>query len=172
MTTTPVCVISDTSPLSAMSKMDWLPWLGERWGKVMVPEEVWRELLNIGDAAAFARLESAMKSGLIDVAVAPPLSRPGLAHLHSGEVAAISLALQHRAKWLIVDDGDARKAAKALGLRIIGVLGLVVWAKRRGHLQRVAVAIEELRNRTGFRLSPEVVQLILRDLGEESQPAG
>ncbi|MEI7908878.1 MAG: hypothetical protein WCK77_04515 [Verrucomicrobiota bacterium] len=32
--------MSDTSPLSAMAKMGWLPWLKERWGKVLVPDEV------------------------------------------------------------------------------------------------------------------------------------
>lgn len=166
MTSRPVWVISDTSPLSAMAKMDWLPWLEERWGKVTVPDVVWRELLKIGDAAALARLESARKSRLIDVEDAPPLSRAELGHLHSGEVAAISLALKHRAEWLIVDDGDARKAAKALGLRIIGVLGVMVWARRRGRLRRFATALEDLRNRTGFRVSAEVVGQILADLGE------
>jgi len=30
-----VCVVSDTSPLSAMAKMGWLPWLQERWRKVL-----------------------------------------------------------------------------------------------------------------------------------------
>lgn len=61
-----------------MAKMDWLPWLEERWGKVTVPDVVWRELLKIGDAAALARLESARKSRLIDVEDAPPLSRAEL----------------------------------------------------------------------------------------------
>jgi predicted nucleic acid-binding protein len=42
----------------------------------------------------------------------------------------------------------------------------MVWARRRGHSQRFATALEDLRNRTGFRVSAEVVEQILADLGE------
>ena len=166
MISRPACPISDTSPLSAMAIMGWLPWLKERWGTVLVPQEVWRELERIGDDDAFDSLRAARESGLIEVTVAPPFFRPDCSHLHAGELAAISLSLERKAQWLIVDDGDARKAAKALGLRIIGLLGMMVWAKKQGHLERVGPAIDEVRQRTGFRLSAEVVEQVLSDLGE------
>lgn len=60
-------VVSDTSPLSAMAKMGWLPWLQERWGKVVVPGEVWRELSEIGDPEALAALDAAHSEGWLEV---------------------------------------------------------------------------------------------------------
>jgi predicted nucleic acid-binding protein len=59
----PDCVVSDTSSLSAMAKMDWLLWLKERWGTVLVPLGVWVELEQIGDEEAWHRLESARDQG-------------------------------------------------------------------------------------------------------------
>jgi predicted nucleic acid-binding protein len=37
-------VVSDTSPVSAMAKLDWLEWLRQRWQVVILPQEVWDEL--------------------------------------------------------------------------------------------------------------------------------
>lgn len=89
--------------------------------------------------------------------------------MHAGETEAIQLALASKADWLLVDDGDARRVAKALGLRIIGVLGMVVWAKRHGKIGRALDAIAELRRITRFRVSDEVISVIGKDLGEGTE---
>jgi predicted nucleic acid-binding protein len=152
-----------------MAKMDWLPWLKERWGAVLVPDEVWRELERIGDAQAWAALENARREGWLEVKSDSPMRRfPGFEILHAGEVAAIGLALDSGADWLIVDDGDARRIAKEQGLRIIGLLGLIVWAKQQGKLPRAMDAISMLRQVTGFRVSGQVLAQIAADLGEEA----
>lgn len=130
-----------------------------------MPEEVWHELEEIGDPAAWSRLEDARSDGWLEVAVAPVSRCPEFDRLHAGEIAALSLALERGADWLILDDGDARKVAKSFGLRIIGVLGLMVWAKRHGLIQDLAAAIDELRRTTGFRVSPQLLSQILLEGG-------
>lgn len=167
MTSRPACVVSDTSPLSAMAKMGWLGWLADRWTKVMVPDVVWRELSDIGDDAAWSSLEAARGEGWLQIVETPQGAAPQeCAKLHSGETGAIQLALACKADWLLVDDGDARRVTKALGLRIIGLLGMVVWAKREGKICSALDAIAELRRITRFRVSDEVVSAIAEDLGE------
>ena len=169
MTSPRVCVVSDTSPLSAMARMGWLPWLKERWEAVIIPQGVWGELSHIGDVAAWSSLEAARADGWLSIAEAPKNSLPpGCDKLHAGETEAILLALDRNAEWLIVDDGDARRVAKGLGLRTIGVLGMIVWAKRRGKINRALESIAELRRITKFRVSDEVVAAIGRDLNETS----
>ncbi len=54
------------------------------------------------------------------------------ASLGPGESEAISLALEIRADRLIVDERAGRRVAEALGLRVAGVLGLLVLSKQRG----------------------------------------
>ncbi|MFZ4764093.1 MAG: DUF3368 domain-containing protein [Roseimicrobium sp.] len=158
--------MTDTSPLSAMAKMGWLPWLKERWGRVLVPGDVWRELGKMDDADALAKLEAARMEGWLVVNSVCVQDMPEFAELHPGEIEAICLALKLKADWLIVDDGDARHAARSLGLRIIGVLGMIVWAKKSGRIAKAVDCIEQLRRRTKFRVSTEVLAGIVTDLGE------
>ena len=168
MTSPQACVVSDTSPLSAMAKMGWLPWLRECWGTVIVPTGVWRELSDIGDDAAWSALENARAEGWLQVTGIPQLpAPPECEKLHPGEIEAILLALANKADWLLVDDGDARRAARLLALNIIGVLGMVVWARRHGKIHRALDAIADLRRVTRFRVSDEVVAAIARDLEEK-----
>ncbi|MCW1926136.1 DUF3368 domain-containing protein [Luteolibacter arcticus] len=167
MTSPRVCVVSDTSPLSAMTKVGWLVWLRERWETVIVPDGVWKELIEIGDDAAWNSLEEARAAGWLQVTEAPATPPPRECEkLHAGETEAILLALSRNAEWLIVDDGDARRVAKELGLRIIGVIGMIVWAKRRGKISRALEAIADLRRVARFRVSDHIVAAIGRDLGE------
>jgi predicted nucleic acid-binding protein len=161
-----VCVVSDTSPLSAMAKMGWLPWLQERWGKVLVPGEVWRELSQINDPNALGALEAARNEGWLEVRAGLAAYRPEFIGLHAGEIEAMTLALDLRAAWLLVDDGDARRVALTLGLRIIGVLGMIVWAKQQGKLLQAMDSIADLSRITKFRISDEVLGQIACDLGE------
>jgi uncharacterized protein len=168
MTSRRAKVVSDTSPLSAMAKTGWLSWLRERWQTVVVPTGVWRELSEIGDPGAWAALETARAEGWLQSVEAPrTVAPPECEKLHSGETEAILLALANKADWLLVDDGDARRVAKGHGLRIIGVLGMVVWAKQHGKIHRALDGIAELRGVTRFRVSDEVVAAIGKDLGEE-----
>jgi hypothetical protein len=39
--TSPLLVVSDTSPVSALVVMGWLDWLRQRWSEVHVPDVVW-----------------------------------------------------------------------------------------------------------------------------------
>ena len=63
---------------------------------------------------------------------------PTFSHnLGVGESAAIALALQIAADFVVLDDKRARTAAVRLGLTIVGSLGLLVRAKRAGLIPEV-----------------------------------
>ncbi len=166
MTSKLACVVSDTSPLSAMAKMGWLPWLQERWGTILLPAGVWRELAEIGDADAHAALDAARSDGWLKVQPVAALGREEFLNLHAGEIEAISMAVALRADWLLVDDGDARRVALSLGVPICGLIGMIVWAKQHGKVVKVLDSIADLRRITKFRISEEVIGRIARDLGE------
>jgi predicted nucleic acid-binding protein len=150
-----------------MAKTGWLSWLRDRWGTILVPPAVWGELSKIGDETAWSALNAAHAAGWLRIAPLPTTDTPvECARLHAGETEAIHFALASHADWLLVDDGDARKAAKALGLRITGVLGMIVWAKHHGRIDHAMDAIAVLRRIAGFRISNEVIKQIADDLGE------
>jgi predicted nucleic acid-binding protein len=56
--------------------------------------------------------------------------------LDAGEAAAIALAQQLSADWLLTDDAAARLFAAALGLEVHGSLGIILWSAAQGYLHR------------------------------------
>jgi predicted nucleic acid-binding protein len=82
--------------------------------------------------------------------------------LHPGEVEALQLALQVKASGVLMDDFDGRKAARQLGLSVIGTVGLLERAAEK-RLIEFPDAVARLRQ-TNFFISPEfLVQALERD---------
>jgi predicted nucleic acid-binding protein len=82
-----------------------------------------------------------------------------------GETEAIHLALHLRPDRLLLDDGEGRREAQRLGLRLTGVLGLLVAAKRIGLLPAVRPDVDTLRA-SGFRVSAGLYMELLESCGE------
>jgi predicted nucleic acid-binding protein len=76
------------------------------------------------------------------------------------------LALELRADLLIVDDLAARRTAEKAGLRITGVIGVLLDGKRRGLINSVRDAMNEMR-KNDFRISEETYKDALAMAGEE-----
>jgi hypothetical protein len=79
------------------------------------------------------------------------------ARLGAGESEAISLALELRADRLFVDEKAARHLAAALGLNVIGTLGVLLAAKRKGLIPVVRPLVEALLE-SSFWISPQLVE--------------
>jgi len=86
--------------------------------------------------------------------------------LGKGESEAIALALELRADLLIVDDFAARRTAEKAGLRIAGVISVLLEGKRRGLISCVRDAMNEMR-KNDFRISEETYKDALVMAGEE-----
>jgi Domain of unknown function (DUF3368) len=61
----------------------------------------------------------------------------------------------------VIDDREARAAARALGVRLIGTLGVVILARWEGRIPAAASVIADLR-RAGLHLDDELLQQALR----------
>ena len=85
--------------------------------------------------------------------------------LGAGETQVITHALRQGAGRVVLDDLEARRCAKAMGLRVIGTLGVVGRGKAMGRIAWAAPVIEHLR-RTGLYVSDALVQHLLREVGE------
>ena len=87
-----------------------------------------------------------------------------------GEAEAVALALELRADELLMDDVDARRVAEGLGLQPVGVLALLVRAKKRGEVAAVGPLITRLKSRIRFRASEALVRRVFSDAGEAGPP--
>lgn len=66
----------------------------------------------------------------------------------------------------IIDDGAARRCARAFSIPVKGTLGIILQAKRRGLIPSGASVMQSLR-RQGFRLDDRIIATALKELGEE-----
>ncbi len=153
-----MAVVSDSGPLIALERIQQLQLLPALFTRILIPPAVEKE---------FASLRKPP-----DWVLVQPLRRPlrpdrlGLS-LGAGEREAIGLSLEIAAVLLLVDDKAARRLAKSLQLPIIGTLGLLLAAKRRGLLPTVRPCLDDLQD-ASFYLTPDLYERVLAEAGETS----
>ena len=66
---------------------------------------------------------------------------------------------------VVMDDLDARRMARRLGLELIGTIGLLLSARLRGEVPSMRGEIDRLEA-LGFRIAPDLVAAVLQAAGE------
>jgi len=150
-------VIADASTLISLGWVDQLQILPALFGRIVVSPAVANEATRRG---------SALPTWVDVRSLSRPLDhRVVAARLGAGESEVLSLGLELKDAWVILDDREARSLARELGLRILGTAAVLVEAKRAGLLAEVRPTLDALLAR-GFRLDRKVYDRILRAAGE------
>jgi predicted nucleic acid-binding protein len=162
-----VIVVADTTPLLYLSRVGHVELLRVLYQQLIVPATVWQEVVGARpDAPGVDLLRSAPWIVVSDRAeragVEPALEEA----LDAGEAAAITLAELLSASVLLIDERKGRAVARARGLTVRGTLGVLVEARRLGHIASLRIAIDALRAQ-GFGVAPVLVSEALRQVGEE-----
>jgi predicted nucleic acid-binding protein len=79
-----------------------------------------------------AEINQAIQAGwIIQVSVKDMVLVQALAlDLDRGEAEAIALALERKSSYLLIDESDGRAKARAMGLNPVGVIGVLLRAKK------------------------------------------
>jgi predicted nucleic acid-binding protein len=160
-----VKVISNSSPLINFATLERLDILQTLYGRVLIPEAVYHEVVVVGQNHSGA----AAVSQATWIAQEAVTNMPAVRALHDlgrGEAEAIILAAEHPGSLVILDDRRGRLVADSLGLTMIGTLGILLIAKRKGLIQSLTMEIEYLQTRIGFRLGADLKARVLREAGE------
>jgi uncharacterized protein len=153
-------VVSNTSPVSYLHRLDRLELLRDMFGTVLLPDAVEQELSR-GRALGFDLPDPRLVPWL-ELRAAPAANYENLG---AGEAAALSLAVSLPGALVLLDDLPARKRAAGLGLTFTGTVGLLSKAKSEGLLTLVAPELERLQG-IGFRMSPAIRTAALVACGE------
>ncbi len=166
-----IIVVSDASVLIALARIGRLDILPTLFGRVSIPRAVAEEI-EVGGKAGSKLFGQAAWIHIVDLRsleLADELSSPNgnNVKLDRGEAQAIALALELDADYLLIDERRGRTVAGSLGIEVIGVLGILALAKRKGLLSEIRPAVDALIA-VGFRISSDLYRVVLEDVGEES----
>ena len=151
-------VVSDTSPICYLLLIGEIELLPQLYNEVLIPKIIQQELSHIKSPSVVKNWIDTPPDWLVIQSVAPCFDRD-LEILDSGERAAIILAEQQEANLVIVDDALGRKIARARGLRVTGLLGVLDEAAKR-NLVDFPTAINRLQ-KTTFRVSAMLIESLL-----------
>jgi len=160
--------VSNTSPILNLAIIDHLDLLRAQFAQVIIPPDVLDELKLETDFPGTESIRQALQSGWLRAVELEDvrLSRALALELDRGEAAAIALALELGGTRILMDEHEGRAKARALGLQPVGVLGVLLRAKRDGSLESVDLAAQALRHRAGFFIADALLAQVLVDAGE------
>lgn len=132
--------------------------------RIVVPEPVAAEIRVRGEHDVTARALAGTE--WLAVLSAPDVPREVAAwDLGAGEASVLAWALTHPGSVAIVDDLQGRRCALALGIPVIGTLGVVLAAKRSGSVPAARPIIDKLVAH-GMYLSPQIIDQALALVNE------
>jgi uncharacterized protein len=161
-----VIIVSDTSILSGLLLINRIELLGDIYSEVIIPQVVLNELLVLKDFGY--EVETIQKATWLKIA--DPSDKVLVEKLESvldaGESAAIALSLELKPDFLAIDEKKGRELAESIGIPVIGLIGILVVAKKLKLVERVKPILDELREKAGFRISQKLYALVLGQIGE------
>lgn len=158
--------VVNASPIIALAKIDCLDILCMPDIELLLPDAVAKEIFN---GPAHDKARCALTSGW---GPQPLHTEPAWEVLEwglgAGESSVLSLAIQKQAR-AVVDDRAARTACKALHIRFIGTLGVVLRARREGRIPSARAVLKKLQD-AGMYLDVAVIRsALLATTGETWQ---
>lgn len=161
--------VSNTSPLTNLAAIDQFDLLQQLFSTLHIAEGVWAELNANGKARPGSR-EVQTADWIIQhtITLQTPLAELRT-RLDRGEAESIVLALKLQADLILLDENEGRQVAQQLGLRPIGVLGILLRAKSRGLIDAVQPELDALRQQAKFYLSDTLYKQVLLQAGESMQ---
>ena len=158
-------IVADTGPLIALARLEQLALLTSLFSAVHIPRTVLTEATAKRDYADAEPIHAfAIAHAQIGETVDTPLAQSLLSLLDEGETQALVLAKQLGC-GVLMDEKRGRQVARHHGVPVVGVLGVLLQAKRSGQIELLSPMIERLQN-SGYRLSTSLVETVLTLAGE------
>jgi uncharacterized protein len=161
-------VVSNTSPLTSLAAIRHFELLRKLYGEIHIAHGVWHELNQGGrrhpgshevEQASWVNRHEVKDQALVTV-----LRRD----LDRGEAETLALAIELKADLVLLDEQEGRHAATRLGLSSLGVLGVLLQAKRLGAIREVRPLLDALREQAGFFLGENLYRQVLERAGENT----
>lgn len=151
-------VVSDTSPISNLLQIGEIDLLRRIFDKIVIPTEVFVESCRVENHREFL-----INQDWIEIVALSDekLKNDLLNDLDSGEAEAIALAVELKADYLLIDEIAGRQIAESYGIKVTGIIGVLIKAKEDCLIVEVKPYLKRLVNDAGFWLNPKLIEKIL-----------
>ena len=158
-------VVSDTTPLISLLKINRIDLLEKLFGDVLIPQAVFDEL-TVDERFRLEADEIRQKKFIVVKPVNNPESASILkraAGLDQGESEAIVLSDELKADLLLMDEAKGRNVSAQMGLRIMGTIGILMAAYEEHELtsDEVRECVNGLQ-RAGRHIGQRHYQMLLK----------
>lgn len=160
-------VVSDTSPLLNLALIGRLDLVRRQFARVTVPEEVWDELLAGEDGVEALRSLKTDETLEVVSTEKDPLFTEFQHSLDRGEAAALAYAVEVDAELVLLDEREARQAARRHDIPTTGAIGVLLRAARNGEVS-LQSELDALRS-AGFWISDELYEDVLEQRDEDPE---
>jgi predicted nucleic acid-binding protein len=162
--------IVNATPLIALALVDRLDLLQKLFGEVIVPKRVYAEVTSRGRDRPGAQVIAQLKWLQVVSVETMPTIEPLLLGLDPGEVDVLLLAREYRPDWVVIDERQARRVARAMGIPVKGTLGILLAGVLAGLLSKEA-ALGDLQAliKGGIRISPHLQNWLRDELSKETE---
>lgn len=157
-------IVSNSSPIIIFARTDNLSILEAVVGSLIIPSAVYKEITEGGGFKEIEKIRESdwIKIDTIDISKEAEMLPKSLG---LGEREAIVLA-RRLSLPLLVDDLRARKEAEKQGIEIIGSLGIIYVAKRKGLIKSAKDLLDSFI-RSGYYISDKLYSTFLEEIGEK-----
>jgi len=156
-------VISDTSAITNLIKIEQVEILKILFEEVIIPEAVLYELSKVDkNRETISSAGWIITKKVVDRALVEKLSKT----LDSGESEALALAIDLSPDYVIIDKKMGRAIAEKFGIRKIGLIGILIKAKQHGIVDNVKSYLDQLINQADFFISDKLYKDVLYQLNE------
>lgn len=154
-------VVADTSILLNLGRVGQLELLRLLFGDVVIPPEVAAEFLRLASISPRFQGLSLPPWLRQQAATTVPAIVRAATGLDSGETAALALAVEIHADAVLLDERRGHEMAVRLGLRTVGVLGILLQAKASGSIPKLSPILDQLERDAGFWIAPALRARVL-----------
>lgn len=160
-------VLSDTGVIIAFAKIRKLAILKSIFGKIFITSIVYKELMaKLGDEGE--EIDQALNEFVSIVNISHSIKGidTSVKELGLGERQSIEYAYSNKSNIiLLIDDKAGRQVAKKMKINIMGTMGILIVAKKRGLIENVTKIITEMREK-GYWVSDSIIETTKRLAGE------
>lgn len=160
-------VVSDTTPLISLLKINRLDLLKKMFGEVLIPQAVFNEL-TVDERFQLEADQIKRETFIAVKSVKNPASASILKRatgLDQGESEAIVLTDELKADLLLMDEAKGRNVSNQMGIKIMGTIGILIAAYEERELtsDEVRECIDGLQ-RAGRHIGQRHYQILLSKL--------